>query len=134
VSLAISLDHRRLLDHAPGFRPFRGTDLFSRIGGQPTVDKLVDALYDGFEDDEVLRPMRHGARADDRRDGDATALHYAAKAGFLRTVKLLLQHGADPKARDNKGRTPFDWLDDSAKSVDRNAVRRLFTTLGGTSA
>src|SRR6266702_8244054 len=31
----ICLEHRSLLDHAPGFRPFRGTDLFGRIGGQP---------------------------------------------------------------------------------------------------
>ena len=41
------LEHRSLLDHAPGFRPFRGTDLFERIGGQPTIDRLVDLLYDG---------------------------------------------------------------------------------------
>jgi truncated hemoglobin YjbI len=53
----MSLDHRRLLNHAPGFRPFRGTDMFERIGGQPTVDRLVDLLYDGIEDDDQLRPL-----------------------------------------------------------------------------
>ena len=39
-----SLEHRSLLDHPPGFRTFRGTDLFERIGGQPTIDRLVDLL------------------------------------------------------------------------------------------
>ncbi len=54
---ASGLDHRSLLDHPPGFRPFRETDLFERIGGQPTVDRLVDLLYDGFDDDDQLRPL-----------------------------------------------------------------------------
>ena len=31
----VRLEHRSLLDHPTGFRPFRGTDLFERIGGQP---------------------------------------------------------------------------------------------------
>ena len=51
------LSHRALLDHAPSFRPFRDAGLFERIGGQPTVDSLVDRRYDGFEEDHVLRPM-----------------------------------------------------------------------------
>jgi truncated hemoglobin YjbI len=53
----MGLEHRRLLDHPPGFRPFRGTDLFERIGGQPTIDRLVDLLYEGLEGDEQLRPL-----------------------------------------------------------------------------
>ena len=53
----MSLAHRSLLDHPPGFRPFRGSDLFDRIGGQRTVDDLVDRLYDGLESDEQLRPL-----------------------------------------------------------------------------
>jgi len=52
-----SLEHRSLLEHPPGFRPFRGSDLFDRIGGQATVDELVDRLYDGLENDEQLRPL-----------------------------------------------------------------------------
>src|SRR5882672_7845503 len=42
------LEHRGFLDHAPGFRPFRDSGLFERIGGQPTVDGLVDLLYEGI--------------------------------------------------------------------------------------
>ena len=53
----VCLEHRSLLDHPPGFRTFRGTDLFERIGGQPTVDRLVDLLYEGIGDDHQLRPL-----------------------------------------------------------------------------
>jgi truncated hemoglobin YjbI/ankyrin repeat protein len=87
--------------------------------------------------DYVRALMRYGARATDRRSGDylkgatgvralnATALHYAAKAGFLRTIEVLLESGADPAARDSRGRTPLDWLEQAAPSVPRAAVRHL---------
>lgn len=86
--------------------------------------------------DYVRALLRHGARADDRRfDGtgpatgvgslNATALHYAAKAGFAKTIEVLLEHGADSYARDSRGRTPADWLEQAAPSVRRAAIRRL---------
>jgi hemoglobin len=86
--------------------------------------------------DYVRALLRYGASANDRRAGDpegatgvralnATALHYAAKAGFLRTIEVLMEHGADPEARDSHGRTPLDWLDQAAPSVPRAAVRNL---------
>jgi truncated hemoglobin YjbI len=88
----------------------------------------------GRKDDPeyVAALLRHGARVTDRRlvgqsadGGRATALHYAVKAGFANTVAILLQHGADPSAVDDNGRTPQDWLDRAAKSVDRERIRRL---------
>ena len=92
------------------------------------------------DDPEYVRTLlRHGASATDRRTGDpagatgvralnATALHYAARAGFLKTIEVLLEHGADPDARDGLGRTPLDWLDQAAPSVPRAAVQDLLTT------
>jgi ankyrin repeat protein len=88
--------------------------------------------------DYVRALLRHGARATDRRTGDpegttgvralnATALHYAARAGFLKTIEVLLEHGADPDAHDSHGRTPLDWLTQAAPSVSRAAVRNLLT-------
>jgi truncated hemoglobin YjbI/ankyrin repeat protein len=88
----------------------------------------------GRKDDPqyVAALLRHGARVEDKRltgqgadGGQATALHYASKAGFVQTIALLLDHGADPTARDDNGFTPLDWLERAAPSVDRQAVRRL---------
>ncbi|GAA2760708.1 ankyrin repeat domain-containing protein [Actinopolymorpha rutila] len=93
--------------------------------------------------DYVRALLRYGARADDRRTGEpgrtsgvealnATALHYAAKAGFLRTIEVLLEHGADPRALDSRGHTPLDWLETAARSVPRAAVRELLASQGST--
>jgi ankyrin repeat protein len=88
----------------------------------------------GRKDDPlyVAALLRHGARVDDKRlvgqgndGGRATALHYAAKAGFAKTIEVLLDHGADPGVRDDNGLTPLDWLERAAPSVDRQAVRCL---------
>jgi hypothetical protein len=40
-------------------------------------------------------------------------------------IGVLLEHGADLSAIDDKGRTPLDWLDRAAKSVDRERIRSL---------
>ena len=41
------------------------------------------------------------------REIPQTELHVASKRGHLDGVRLLLQHGADIHAQDDKGRTPF---------------------------
>lgn len=43
----------------------------------------------------------------DRSTG-ATPLHDAARAGFLDTVRLLVEYLADPEARDNTNCRPID--------------------------
>jgi truncated hemoglobin YjbI/ankyrin repeat protein len=83
----------------------------------------------GRKDDPtyVAALLRYGARVDQRYNG-ATPLHYVVKAGFVGTIQVLLQHGADRDALDDRGRTPFDWLGQAAKSVDRATVRDVLTT------
>jgi truncated hemoglobin YjbI/ankyrin repeat protein len=66
--------------------------------------------------------LRYGARVDHRYRG-ATPLHYVVKAGFVQTIRVLLEHGADTDALDDRGSTPLDWLGRAARSVDRDAVR-----------
>src|SRR3984893_9005909 len=87
------------------------------------------------DDPEFVRALlRHGARATDRRTGDhegttgvlalnATALSYAARAGFTKPIEVLLEHGAAPGALDGHDRTPLDWLAQATPSVSRAAVR-----------
>ena len=75
----------------------------------------------------VAALLRYGARVDQRYKG-ATPLHYAVKAGFVRTTELLLSHGADGNAVDDHGRAPIDWLEQASKTVDKEAVRRALRT------
>jgi truncated hemoglobin YjbI len=62
----VSLEHRSPWSHALDLRPFRGTDLFQRIGGQPAIDRLVDLLYEGIRNDGQLRPLFPRDLADSR--------------------------------------------------------------------
>jgi ankyrin repeat protein len=77
----------------------------------------------------VTALLQYGARVDQRYNG-ATPLHYVAKAGFVQTIRVLLEYGADTKALDDRGRTPLDWLDQAANSVDRDAVRNVLRRSG----
>ena len=59
----------------------------------------------------------------------ATPLHIAARFGQLPMVELLLAHGADAGARDDRGASPFD----KAQAVGLHAVtNRLSLSMGGT--
>jgi truncated hemoglobin YjbI/ankyrin repeat protein len=96
------------------------------IGGEDSGDwvRVSCTGNKGRKDDPayVAALLRHGARVDHRYNG-VTPLHYVVKAGFVQTLQVLLEHGADTGALDGRGRTPVDWLGQAAKSVDRDAVR-----------
>ncbi|CEG56142.1 ankyrin repeat domain-containing protein [Legionella fallonii] len=51
-----------------------------------------------------------------------TALHWAAKAGHLEVVKLLLKAGADPKARSSDGAEPLHY---AAKNGNVEIIKLL---------
>jgi ankyrin repeat protein len=55
-----------------------------------------------------------------------TALHYAAAAGFLEVMAILLDHGADYRLRDHQGETPLDL----AHRYDRFAAAKLLEDRG----
>ena len=57
VNVDPGVAHRRLLDLASGLRPLQDGALLDRIGGQATVDRLVDGLYDRFEADAMIRRL-----------------------------------------------------------------------------
>ncbi|EDQ84314.1 uncharacterized protein MONBRDRAFT_30380 [Monosiga brevicollis MX1] len=50
--------------------------------------------------------IRDAAQYKDDRHGD-TPLHWACRNGDVKVVEMLLQHGADAKAKDNRGDTPL---------------------------
>ena len=53
--------------------------------------------------------LNHGASPNIHdKDTNLTPLHDAAESGFVDIVRLLVSHGADTKARNSTGQTPFD--------------------------
>jgi ankyrin repeat protein len=61
-----------------------------------------------------------------------TALHIAACSGHHRVVGVLLERGADPHARNNKDKTPFqEALDNHSEYCDTTQVRRLLSERTG---
>jgi hypothetical protein len=71
---------------------------------------------------------RHGFDVNDLAGRDRTLLHGAANRGTIRAVRWLLQHGANPNARDTGGRTPLHVCAERNTSA---AVARLLID-GGT--
>ena len=59
----------------------------------------------GEHPDEIRRLLALGADIDVRNYKGKTALHYAAKAGFLKVIRLLIEKGATIDALDNSGET-----------------------------
>jgi truncated hemoglobin YjbI/ankyrin repeat protein len=100
------------------------------IGGDESGDwiRISCTGNKGRKDDPAFvgALLRHGACVDQRYNG-ATPLHYAVKAGFVQTILLLVEQGADQHAVDDRGRSPLDWLAKAAKSVDRAAVREALS-------
>lgn len=61
----------------------------------------------GEHPEEIEKLLELGAALDVRNYKGKTALHYAAKAGFLKVLDLLIEKGATIDASDNDGETPL---------------------------
>ena len=61
----------------------------------------------GEHPETVLRLLKLGADIDVKSSKGKTALHCAAKAGFIKVVDVLIENGATIDAVDNKGETPL---------------------------
>ncbi|MDP7463138.1 MAG: ankyrin repeat domain-containing protein, partial [SAR324 cluster bacterium] len=68
--------------------------------------------------------LDNGANINQPSQSGSTALIEAAREGRTETVKLLLQHGADPALKDRFGRTAFD----EAENEGHEDVAKLLKT------
>jgi ankyrin repeat protein len=50
-----------------------------------------------------------GADVNALTDRKSTPLHDAARLRNVKMARLLLEHGANPDARDKDNQTPLDW-------------------------
>ena len=85
----------------------KGARIDTVLRGAQSLHFAAKAGFTGVM--EVL--LKNGAQVDGRNDKGETPLFYALKAGpradIVKSVKLLLSHGADPKIEDRLGKTPL---------------------------
>jgi len=101
-------------------RPFASWIWLALSGNQGKRDRpeLTQAL------------LEHGARVNETRHWGKGPLHFAAKAGFVESMKLLLAHKADPNLRDATGATPLFYAFQAGKSIDPLPVLKLLLKAG----
>ena len=90
----------------------------SHMGWPP----LVYACHgdNGEHPNAVQRLLELGANIDVRNYKGKTALHCAAKAGFLKVINLLIAKGATVDAADNSGETPlFEAIRSTIKNGEK---------------
>ena len=74
----------------------------------------------GEHPEKIQRLLELGADVNVRNYKGKTALHCAAKAGFVRVMEVLLENGADVNAADGTGETPlFDAIRLTIKNVEK---------------
>lgn len=73
--------------------------------------------------------LRYGADVNADYKG-RSALHCAAKAGFVQVAEALIEYGGDVNAHNDRGQTPLDELENAGKSIDREPIRRLLIAHG----
>ncbi len=70
--------------------------------------------------EEIQRLLELGADIDVRNYKGKTGLHYAAKAGFLKVINLLIENGATVDATDDDGETPlFEAIRSTIKNGEK---------------
>ena len=81
--------------------------------------------------------LEAGAHPDDTTENDSneneTPLMSAVRNNWLQTVRLLLDHGANPLAHDTEGRIPIHFISDELLGVvqgDQLAIARLLVERG----
>ena len=94
----------------------------SRLGDCPEV-ALGSAVFSGHYP-TVRRLVEFGVQVDFADGGGATPLMYAAIIDRPDIARLLLQWGADPRARSAEGKTALNYATDRPSSETADELRR----------
>jgi hypothetical protein len=97
---------------------YRFTSTWNRVHPEHPPPVLRSHGYGGgaFPVSQVNRPDRHGA----------TPLHLAAAEGHHHIIEMLLQGGADLRAKDHYGRTPLGLVP-PGNALNETAARALLS-------
>jgi len=104
-----------LLLSAIGISLAFGVHLLDQVGGPAAVEEIaalaIDVTMEEHRADLLASLLEEGVDPDVRLTGQEgrTALHVAARTGDSDAAKVLLDHGADANARDDRGKTPLDY-------------------------
>ena len=89
----------------------RGADVNSQdVGGETPLQLMLQPTFpcgEGHRLNLVKLLLECGAEVNSRDKTDATALHNASLVPNLEVARVLLDHGANVSAEDNRGQTPL---------------------------
>lgn len=88
---------------------------------------MGNLIYSG-RTDFLDRALKIGGSLKETAPNGYTLLHHAAKSGRFNSIRWLLGHGADPKAKDKAGAVPLDLITNIINTYDRETIRELLTT------
>jgi len=88
---------------------------------------LMRAVYEQRRDIVELLADDKRTRVNQPGENGITVLHLAAMKGDVEIVELLLRQGADPRARDNSGRTALDFTKEGDNPALLRAIRTAAT-------
>jgi ankyrin repeat protein len=83
----------------------------------PGAVRLMEALRNGEEASFNAELAKNPASATARGTGGTTPLMYAALYGNEASVRMLLEHGADPNVINHEGTTALMWAVDSVEKI-----------------
>ncbi|KAF3934759.1 Ankyrin-1 [Dactylellina cionopaga] len=93
----------------------------SATDGSRPLHSLANGEGIRFENVEKLGVellVQHKADINAKDKNGATPLHIAVSRSRISMVRLLLKHGANPKAQDNEGKEPSNYLTRDPSSID----------------